>query len=98
MPEFLVHQRTLWPADPEKNAMREELREQERKRAMELRDAGILVRLWRLPGTRDSVGLYRTEDVDELHDVLASLPMFPWMDIRIHPLATHPQERPAPES
>lgn len=28
-----------------------------------------------------------------LHDALSSLPMFPWQDIVVEALATHPQER-----
>jgi muconolactone D-isomerase len=45
-----------------------------------------------VPGTRDSIGLYRVRDATELHEVLASLPMFPWMEMVVEPLATHPQE------
>lgn len=90
--EFLV--RTSNRIPPEFPAERQqELRTAERQRAMELREAGILRRLWRVPGTRDAIGLYEAADATILHDALASLPMFPWMDIRVEPLATHPQEK-----
>ncbi len=72
---------------------RERLRVIERARAMELREQGILKRLWRVPGRRAVVGLWETADATELHDALASLPMFPWMDVTVEPLATHPQEQ-----
>jgi muconolactone D-isomerase len=91
--EFLVWQRNRVPPDEDSQRMREKLRGVERARARELRDAGILVRLWRVPGTRDAIGLYRTDDATELHDVLASLPTFPWLDIDVQALATHPQEQ-----
>lgn len=71
---------------------RERLRVIERARAMELREQGILKRLWRVPGRRAVVGLWECADATELHDALASLPMFPWMDVTVEPLATHPQE------
>ena len=71
---------------------RERLRGIERARAMELREQGILKRLWRIPGRRAVVGLWEAPDATALHDALASLPMFPWMDVDVEALATHPQE------
>jgi muconolactone D-isomerase len=71
---------------------RERLRGLERVRAMELREQGILRRLWRVPGRRAVVGLWEAPDATALHDALASLPMFPWMDVSVESLATHPQE------
>jgi muconolactone D-isomerase len=71
---------------------RERLRVIERARAMELREEGVLKRLWRVPGRRAVVGLWETSDATALHEALASLPMFPWMDVDVEPLATHPQE------
>lgn len=71
---------------------RERLRVIERARAMELREQGVLKRLWRVPGRRAVVGLWETSDATALHEALASLPMFPWMDVDVEPLATHPQE------
>lgn len=90
--EFLVYTRNLLPpdTDPERVA---ELRRAERERAEELRASGILKRLWRVPGRWATVGLYEAADATELHDALASLPMWPYTDVRVEPLATHPQER-----
>lgn len=89
--EFLVRLRNDMPPDipPERSA---ELRTAERARAMELRDAAILVKLWRVPGSQDAIGLFAAADATELHDALASLPMFPWQTITVEALATHPQE------
>lgn len=72
---------------------RERLRALERERAVELRESGTLRRLWRVPGRRATVGLWEADDATALHDALASLPMFPWMDVTVEPLATHPQEK-----
>lgn len=94
--EFLVRQLNRMPTDEASLRLREELRVEERKRAKELRAAGILLRLWRVPGTRDAIGLYRADDATALHDALSSLPLFPWLEITIEPLATHPQEMTPP--
>jgi muconolactone D-isomerase len=91
--EFLVRQSNRMPSDEASQQLREQLRVLERKRAQDLRDAGVLRRLWRVPGTRDAIGLYEADDVTILHEALSSLPMFPWLDITIEPLAMHPQEQ-----
>ena len=90
--EFLVRFESQPPADLSAEE-REEVRVRERTRAGELREAGLLKRLWRVPGTRGVVGLWEAEDATELHDALASLPTFPWFSATVEPLATHPQER-----
>ena len=90
--EFLVRQSctAAGALPPERH---EELRIAERARAGELREAGILVRLWRVLGSTDSIGLYRAADADALHEALQSLPMFPWLRFTVEPLVTHPQEK-----
>ncbi|MEQ3549454.1 muconolactone Delta-isomerase family protein [Pseudonocardia nematodicida] len=90
--EFLVRTVNLLPADTDPSE-RDRLRKGERARADELRAAGMLKRLWRVPGRNATVQLYEAADATELHAALASLPMFPWMEITVEPLATHPQEQ-----
>ncbi|MBO0873596.1 MAG: muconolactone Delta-isomerase family protein, partial [Pseudonocardia sp.] len=71
--EFLVRAENRLPADtPEEERGR--LKKAERARADELRAAGVLKRLWRVPGRNATVGLYEAPDATELHDALASLP------------------------
>ena len=72
---------------------RERLRSLERARAAEFREQGVLKRLWRVPGRRAVIGLWDAADATALHEALASLPMFPWMDVTLEPLAMHPQEQ-----
>lgn len=90
--EFLVRFEVNAPESmaPEE---RERLRTLERARANELRELGVLTRLWRVPGRRAVIGLWEAVDATALHDALASLPMFPWMDVNVEPLAAHPQEQ-----
>ncbi|MDR7303787.1 muconolactone Delta-isomerase family protein [Haloactinomyces albus] len=90
--EFLVRTENLLPPDvPDET--REQLRSGERERARQLREAGMLKRLWRVPGRNATVGLYEAEDPAALHEALASLPMWKWMDVSVEVLATHPQEK-----
>lgn len=90
--EFLVRFETRLPETLDAEEV-VRLKSAERARAMELREQGVLKRLWRVPGRRAVVGLWEAEDATALHDALASLPQFPWMDATVEPLATHPQER-----
>lgn len=90
--EFLVRFETTLPPHLGADEVAR-LKSAERARAGELRAAGTLRRLWRVPGRRAVVGLWEAPDATALHDALASLPQFPWMDVVVEPLATHPQER-----
>lgn len=71
---------------------RERLRTLERARAAELRAEGTLLKLWRVLGSNDAIGLYCASDSDALHEALVSLPMFPHVRFEVEPLVTHPQE------
>ena len=71
---------------------REALYAAEAERAGALAEAGHLVRLWRLPGRRANWGLWRAADATELHEVLTSLPLWPYMDVDVNPLARHPND------
>lgn len=61
----------------------------EKVRGQELVDAGKLRRIWRIPGRRAVYALYKVDSSEELHEILASLPLFPWMDIEVTPLSAH---------
>lgn len=89
--EFLVRMENRLPPETPDDE-RAQLKAGERARAGELRAAGVLKRLWRVPGRNATVGLYEADDPARLHEALMSLPMAPWLDITVEPLATHPQE------
>ncbi len=89
--EFLVHTEVRWPGDgdPEEFAR---LNEAERQRAATLHDEGRILRLWRIPGRRANWGLWSAPDATALHQAIVSLPLFPWLDVEVHPLAIHPSD------
>ena len=94
--EFLVHIEVLWPADGDP-AEYAKLRAAEGVRAGELAANGRLRRLWRIPGRRANWGVWEADSATELHEAIASLPLFPWLSVEVHPLAGHPSdpERPS---
>ena len=62
----------------------------ERARAQELQRAGIWRHLWRVAGRYSNVSIFDVSGPQDLHDILSSLPLFPFMDMRITPLCRHP--------
>jgi muconolactone D-isomerase len=90
--EFIVHITVNLPPDMPEPRKRE-LLEAESIRGRELIDSGALVRIWRLPGRLANISLYRVADATELHSLISSLPLFPWFDVSVEALATHPLEQ-----
>jgi muconolactone D-isomerase len=86
--EFLVQIQVNFPPDMPAEQLADVV-EREASRGRELRDAGTIVRIWRIPGRRANVGIWRAEDADGVHDAISSLPAFPWIDAHVTPLATH---------
>lgn len=89
--EFLVHMEVAALIEGG-NGAEKMLREQEAARARALSEDGILLRLWRVPGRRENWGIWRADNCDQLHDALASLPLFKYLTITVHPLASHPND------
>ena len=92
--EFLVQIQVNFP--PEMAA--EELASlmgRETARGRELKEQGTIVRIWRIPGRRENVGIWSAADPDALHAAITSLPVFPWIDARVTALATHHLEVPS---
>ncbi len=86
--EFLVQIQVLLPADMDP-AVKAGLVEREQARGRELKDAGTIVRMWRIPGRVANVGIWQAADATALHEAITSLPLFPWIDAQVTALATH---------
>ena len=67
-----------------------ELKAREREMAQALQRDGRWRHLWRVAGRYANVSVFHVESADELHELLSGLPLFPYMDIRVTPLARHP--------
>lgn len=73
--------------DPQRT---EELRARELEYALRLQREGRWVHLWRVAGRFANVSVFDVDSNDELHQLLSGLPLYPFMDIRVTPLALHP--------
>jgi muconolactone D-isomerase len=91
MAEFLVAIHVHFPADMDPD-QRASVIEAERLRGRELREAGVIQRIWRVPGAVRNVAIWKTADATELHAALMSLPTAPWCETQVTALAQHPLE------
>ncbi|MFC7658226.1 muconolactone Delta-isomerase family protein [Pseudonocardia benzenivorans] len=49
--------------------------------------------LWRIVGKHSNISVFDVRSSDELHEILWTLPLFPFMTIDVTPLAAHPSRR-----
>jgi len=89
--EFLIQIDVNWPSSSDPQEL-SRLTKEEATRALELGAAGTIRRLWRIPGRRANWGLWEAPDATALHAELRSLPLFPWLSIKVHALAAHPSD------
>ncbi len=78
----------LPPSMPLDEAAR--LKADEKALAQRLQEEGAWRHLWRIAGQYANVSIFDVENNDELHTLLSSLPLFPYMDIEVTALARHP--------
>ena len=66
------------------------LKQDEKDLAQRLQREGKWRHLWRIAGQYANVSIFDVGSVDELHALLTSLPLFPYMRIEVMPLCRHP--------
>jgi len=73
--------------DPEKLKL---LSLQEHERANELQRQGKWLHLWRVAGKYANISVFNVDSPAELHEILNSLPLYPFMEIGVTALCHHP--------
>ncbi len=73
--------------DPEKP---KELSTKEHERAKELQLQHKWTPLWRIAGKYANISVFNVESPAELHEILNSLPLYPFMEIEVAALCHHP--------
>lgn len=71
---------------------RDETVAREKAYSQELQRAGKWPHIWRIVGEYSNYSIFDVASNDELHTILSGLPLFPYMDIDVTPLATHPSD------
>ncbi|AZF54994.1 Muconolactone isomerase [Pseudomonas sp. R4-34-07] len=66
------------------------LKAEEKALARHLQQEGKWRHLWRIAGHYANYSVFDVESVQDLHDTLMQLPLFPYMAIEVNALCRHP--------
>ena len=67
-----------------------ELKATEKALSQELQKQGKWRHIWRLAGEYSNFSIFDVESKEELHDIMMSLPLYPYMKVEVTPLLRHP--------
>jgi muconolactone D-isomerase len=59
-------------------------------RAQTLQREGKWLHIWRVVGKWENISIFSVNELAELHEILTSLPLFPYMRIEVTALSAHP--------
>jgi muconolactone D-isomerase len=82
-----INVRILPGSDPEKIRQLQTL---EHERANDLQLQGKWLHLWRVAGKYANISIFDVESPAELHEILSSLPLYPFMEVEVAALCHHP--------
>lgn len=88
---FAVKMDVHIPADMDPQVKADTLA-REKAYSQQLQKSGVWRHIWRCAGQYSNLSILDVASNEELHDVLWQLPLFPYMDIEVTPLATHPSD------
>ncbi|MGO1193287.1 MAG: muconolactone Delta-isomerase [Nesterenkonia sp.] len=89
--KYLVHMDVSIPRDlPDEE--RSALVAREKEYSQQLQREGKWPHIWRVVGEYANCSIFDVDSHDELHQLLQGLPLFPFMRIRVTPLAAHPSD------
>lgn len=86
---FHVRMNVKIPRDLSDEARAETLA-REKAYSQDLQRRGKWRHIWRIAGEYANFSLFDVRDIDELHEILTGLPLFPFMEITVTPLLRHP--------
>lgn len=67
-----------------------DLKKREKEIAQSLQRSGEWRHLWRIAGQYANISIFDVSSVEELHTLISTLPLFPYMQIEVMPLCRHP--------
>ncbi|WP_405975631.1 muconolactone Delta-isomerase [Streptomyces sp. NBC_00988] len=86
---FAVHMAVNLPPDLDPT-LRASTVAAEKEYAQKLQHSGEWLHLWRCAGQYSNLSVFDVTDNDRLNELLWGLPLFPYMDVTVTPLARHP--------
>lgn len=86
---FHVRMNVNLPVDMD-SALATKLKADEKERFQQLQRSGKWRHIWRVVGHYANVSVFDVDSPAELHDLLLSLPLFPYMEMIVMPLCRHP--------
>jgi len=86
---FMVEMDVTIPLDFDKSEA-EALKAAEKARFQELQRAGVWRHIWRVVGRYSNVSIFDVESNAALHDLLITLPLYPFMTMKVVALCRHP--------
>ncbi len=86
---YMVHMQVNIPSTLPKDEA-DRLKAEEKAYSQKLQQEGKWRHLWRVAGQYANYSVFDVASNDELHNTLMSLPLYPFMDITVTPLAQHP--------
>ena len=67
-----------------------DIKAREKAYSQDLQRDGRWKSIWRVAGEYANYSIFDVASNDELHTLLSGLPLFPYMQIKVTPLANHP--------
>lgn len=86
---FLVRMDVNLPHDLP-TAQATDIKAREKTYSQDLQRDGRWKSIWRVVGEYANYSIFDVPSNDELHQLLSQLPLFPYMKIKVTPLAVHP--------
>lgn len=87
---FHVEMTVTPPAPGQDMKLFDRLKLEEKELAQTLQNQGVWRHLWRVAGRYANVSIFDVADNAALHELLMSLPLFPFMTVTVTPLCRHP--------
>ncbi|WP_018479770.1 muconolactone Delta-isomerase [Pontibacter roseus] len=85
---FHVHMIVNIPLDLDK-AYVDDLKAKEKALSQELQRQGKWTHIWRIAGQYANISIFNVGSAGELHDLLMSLPLYPFMQVEVTALCQH---------
>lgn len=86
---YHVRMDVLLPTDMNADQVNE-LKQAEKALSHKLQEQGKWRHIWRLAGEYSNFSIFDVESNEELHDIMMSLPLYPYMKVEVTPLLRHP--------